>query len=72
MDRYVKSFIYCAKTTKRGHYHAVKTPIVCLLFMIYMIGFYYRKPHIPVESTKIFQILTKVALLNVLFDFITV
>ena len=24
MDRYVKSFIYCAKTTKRGHYHAVK------------------------------------------------
>ncbi len=50
----------------------LKTPIVCLLFMIYMIGFYYRKPHIPVKSTKIFQILTKVALLNVLFDFITV
>ncbi len=50
----------------------LKTPIVCLLFMIYMIGFYYRKPHIPVKSTKIFQILTKVAFLNVLFDLITV
>lgn len=33
----------------------LKTSIVCLLFSIYMIGFYYRKPHIPVKSTKVFQ-----------------
>lgn len=37
-----------------------------------MVGFYYRKPHIPVRSTKIFQIITGVALLNSLFDLITV
>lgn len=50
----------------------IKTPIVCLLFTVYMIGFYYRKPHIPVKSTKIFQILTGVALLNASFDLITI
>lgn len=50
----------------------VKTSIVCLLFSIYMIGFYYRKPHIPTKSTKIFQWLTMVEFLNVLFDLITI
>lgn len=50
----------------------LKTPIVCLLFIIYMIGFYYRKPHIPIKSTRIFRALTGVALLNALFDLITV
>lgn len=50
----------------------VKTPIACLLLMIYMIGFYYRKPHIPVKSTKIFQRLIVVALLNSSFDLITI
>ena len=50
----------------------VKTSIVCLLFIIYMIGFYYRKPHIPVRSTRIFQMITGVAFLNSLFDLITV
>lgn len=49
----------------------VKTSITCLLFMIYMIGFYYRKPHIPVKSTKLFRRLIVVALLNSSFDLIT-
>lgn len=50
----------------------VKTSAVCLLLILYMIGFYYRKPHIPIRSTKIFQVLTGVAFLNALFDLITV
>ena len=50
----------------------VKTPVACLIFMIYMIGFYYRKPHIPIKSTKIFQRLIVVALLNSSFDLITI
>lgn len=50
----------------------VKTSIVCLLMILYMVGFYYRKPHIPTKSTRIFQILTGVALLNTLFDLITI
>lgn len=50
----------------------VKTPIACLLLMIYMIGFYYRKPHIPVKSTKIFQELIIAALLSSSFDLITI
>lgn len=50
----------------------VKTPIACVIFMIYMIGFYYRKPHIPIKSTKIFQRLIVVALLNSSFDLITI
>lgn len=50
----------------------VKTPITCVLFMIYMIGFYYRKPHIPIKSTKIFRRLIAVALLNSSFDLITI
>lgn len=49
----------------------LKTSIVCLLFILYMLGFYYRKPHIPIKSTKIFQLLTVAALLNALFDLIT-
>lgn len=50
----------------------VKTSIICLLMILYMIGFYYRKPHIPVKSTRIFQMLTGVALVNTLFDLITI
>ncbi len=50
----------------------IKTSISCLLFMIYMIGFYYRKPHIPIKSTQIFQRLIGVALLNASFDLITI
>ncbi|MDE5907267.1 MAG: GGDEF domain-containing protein [Lachnospiraceae bacterium] len=50
----------------------VKTSITCLLFEMYMIGFYYRKPHIPIKSTKIFQWLIATALMNALFDFITI
>lgn len=49
-----------------------KTSITCLLFMIYMIAFYYRKPHIPVKSTKIFQWLIVAAVLTSSFDLITV
>ena len=50
----------------------VKTSITCLLFMLYMIAFYYRKPHIPVRSTRIFQWLIAAALLNSSFDLITI
>lgn len=50
----------------------VKTSVACLLFMIYMIGFYYRRPHIPVRSTRIFQWLIAVALVNSSFDLITI
>lgn len=50
----------------------VKTSITCLLFELYMIGFYCRKPHIPIKSTKIFQWLIAAALMNSLFDLITI
>lgn len=50
----------------------IKTPVVCLMLVIYMIGFYYRKPHIPIKSTRIFQVLTGIAVINVLFDLITI
>lgn len=50
----------------------IKTPVVCLMFTLYMLWFYYRKPHIPIKSTRIFQLLTGVAFLNVLFDLITI
>lgn len=50
----------------------LKTPITCFLFTLYMVGFYYRKPHIPLKSTRIFQRLIAVALLNVSFDLITI
>ncbi|MCM1101167.1 MAG: GGDEF domain-containing protein [Clostridium sp.] len=48
-----------------------KASVACFLFTIYMVSFYYRKPHIPVKSTKIFQCLIVVALLNSSFDLIT-
>ena len=47
----------------------VKTPAVCLLITLYMAGFYYRKPHIPVKSTRIFQWLIAVAIVNSTFDY---
>ncbi len=50
----------------------IKTSVTCLLVMIYMVGFYYRKPHIPVKSTKIFQRLIVAALFNAAFDLITI
>ncbi len=50
----------------------VKTSSVCLLLNIYMMVFYYRKPHIPIKSTRIFQKLTGVAFLVALFDLITI
>lgn len=49
----------------------VKTSVSCLLFMIYMTGFYCRKPHLPVRSTRIFQWLIVDAVLNASFDLIT-
>lgn len=49
----------------------IKTSIVCLLLIIYMMVFYYRKPHIPIRSTKIFQLLTGVAFLVTFFDLVT-
>lgn len=50
----------------------VKTSVTCLLFILYMMGFYYRRPHIPVKSTIIFKRLTIAALLNAIFDLITI
>lgn len=50
----------------------VKTSAVCLLITLYMAGFYYRKPHIPVKSTRIFQWLIAVAIVNSTFDLITI
>lgn len=49
-----------------------KTPAACLLLMLYMVGFYYRKPHIPVKATRIFQWLIAVAIVNSSFDLITI
>ncbi len=49
-----------------------KTSAACLLMTIYMAGFYYRKPHIPVKSTRIFQWLISVAIVNSIFDLITI
>ncbi len=50
----------------------VKTSAVCLLLIVYMMVFYYRKPHIPIKSTRLFQRLTGVAFLVTLFDLITI
>lgn len=50
----------------------VKTSVTCLLFILYMTGFYYRRPHIPVKSTRIFKKLIIAALINSLFDLITI
>ncbi len=50
----------------------VKTSMVCLLLIVYMMVFYYRKPHIPIKSTRIFQDLAGVAFLVALFDLITI
>lgn len=50
----------------------IKTPVVCLLLLVYMLVFYYRKPHIPIKSTRLFQRLTGVAFGVALFDLITI
>lgn len=50
----------------------VKTSAACLLFMIYMVVFYYRKPHIPTRSAKLFQWLIVAALCNTSFDLVTI
>lgn len=50
----------------------IKTPIACLLLLVYMMVFYYRKPHIPIKSTRLFQWLTGVAFGVALFDLITI
>lgn len=50
----------------------VKTSAVCLVFLTYMIGFYYRKPHIMIRSTKIFQMVLVAAFLNSVFDLVTI
>lgn len=50
----------------------VKTSAACLLLILYMAGFYYRKPHIPIKPTKIFQWLIVVAIVNASFDLITI
>ncbi|EOS45001.1 hypothetical protein C809_03134 [Lachnospiraceae bacterium MD335] len=50
----------------------IKTSAACLLFMIYMVVFYYRKPHLPIRSAKLFQWLIAAALCNTSFDLITI
>lgn len=49
-----------------------KTSAACFLCMLYMTGFYYRKPHIPVKATRIFRWLIAVAIVNSAFDLITI
>ena len=49
----------------------MKTSVVCLLLMIYMIGFYYRKPHIPIKATRLFRAITAAALITAVFDLLT-
>ncbi len=49
-----------------------KTSLTCLLITLYMVGFYCRKPHIPVRSTRIFQWLICAAVLSSSFDLITI
>lgn len=49
----------------------LKTSIVCLLLILYMCLFYFRKPHIKIKSTKIFLVQTVIAVVNALFDLIT-
>ena len=49
----------------------LKTSIVCLLLILYMCLFYFRKPHIKIKSTKIFLVLTAIAVVTALFDLIT-
>lgn len=50
----------------------VKTPAVCLLAILYMVGFYYRKPHIPIKATRVFRWLIGAAIVNSVFDLITI
>lgn len=50
----------------------IKTPVVCLLLLVYMMVFYYRKPHIPIRSTRVFKRLIGVAFVVALFDLITI
>lgn len=50
----------------------IKTSATCLLITLYMVGFYYRKPHIPIKSTRIFQWLISIAIVNTTFDLITI
>lgn len=50
----------------------IKTSIVCLLLLVYMMIFYYRKPHIPIKSTRLFQWLIGAAFGVALFDLITI
>ena len=49
-----------------------KTSAACLLITLYMVGFYYRKPHIPIKSTKIFQWIIVAAIISSAFDLITI
>jgi len=77
--------VVCRRKRKNGSLHCesetgkepfmlvlVKTSAACLLLMIYMVGFYYRKPHIPVRATRIFQWLIAAAIVNSSFDLITI
>lgn len=50
----------------------VKTSAVCLLLTLFMAGFFYRTPHIPIKSTRIFQWLITAAIVISLFDLITI
>lgn len=49
----------------------LKTSIVCLVLILYMCMFYYRKPHIKIKSTKMFRRLIIAAGSTSLFDLVT-
>ncbi|MBD5080849.1 MAG: GGDEF domain-containing protein [Ruminococcaceae bacterium] len=50
----------------------LKTSIVCLVLILYMCLFYYRKPHLKIKSTKMFRRLIIAAVAASVFDLITV
>ncbi|MDE7281203.1 MAG: hypothetical protein K2N36_05635, partial [Ruminiclostridium sp.] len=50
----------------------LKTSIVCLVLILYMCLFYYRKPHLKIKSTKMFGRLIIAAVAASVFDLITV
>lgn len=49
----------------------LKTSIVCLVLILYMCMFYFRKPHIKIKSTKMFRRLIAAAGSTSFFDIVT-
>ncbi len=50
----------------------LKTPITCFLILLYMGWYYHRQKHPKLKTTRIFHILYCIAVINMVFDGITV